>query len=69
MYTAPRLLIIDEPGDLALDSLEATLFFQLVSAWWVPLNPGPGDFSSGQNGGIFKSALTRRQNSFLFCLK
>ncbi|CAM3617447.1 ATP-binding protein [Hydrogenibacillus schlegelii] len=52
VYTAPRLLIIDELGDLALDSLEATLFFQLVSAWWVPLNPGPGDFSSGQNGGF-----------------
>jgi len=32
VYTAPRLLIIDELGAMALNSLEATLFFQLVSA-------------------------------------
>jgi len=32
VYTSPRLLIIDELGYLALDSVEATLFFQLVSA-------------------------------------
>ncbi len=32
MYMAPRLLIIDELGYLTVDSLEATLFFQLISA-------------------------------------
>lgn len=32
VYTSPRLLIVDELGYLAMDSLEATLFFQLVSA-------------------------------------
>jgi DNA replication protein DnaC len=32
VYTGPRLLIIDELGYLTMDSLEATLFFQLVSA-------------------------------------
>jgi len=32
VYTSPRLLVVDELGYLAMDSLEATLFFQLVSA-------------------------------------
>lgn len=32
VYTSPKLLVADELGYLALDSLEATLFFQLVSA-------------------------------------
>ena len=32
VYTAPKLLMIDELGYLAMDSLEATLFFQLISA-------------------------------------
>lgn len=32
VYTSPKLLVVDELGYLALDSLEATLFFQLVSA-------------------------------------
>lgn len=31
VYTSPKLLVVDELGYLALDSLEATLFFQLVS--------------------------------------
>jgi len=32
VYTAPKLLIIDGLGYLTMDSLEATLFFQLISA-------------------------------------
>jgi len=32
VYTSPRILIVDELGYLAMDSVEATLFFQLVSA-------------------------------------
>lgn len=32
VYVGPKILVIDELGYLALDSLEATLFFQLVSA-------------------------------------
>ncbi|MBC7083757.1 MAG: ATP-binding protein [Firmicutes bacterium] len=32
VYTAPKLLVIDELGYLTMDSLEATLFFQLISA-------------------------------------
>jgi len=31
-YTSPRILIVDELGYLSMDSVEATLFFQLVSA-------------------------------------
>ncbi|MGE5588188.1 MAG: ATP-binding protein [Clostridia bacterium] len=36
VYTAPKLLIIDKLGYLAMDSLEATLFFQLISARYTP---------------------------------
>ena len=32
VYTSPRILIVDELGYLSMDSVEATLFFQLVSA-------------------------------------
>jgi len=32
VYTSPKILIVDELGYLAMDTLEATLFFQLVSA-------------------------------------
>lgn len=65
-YTAPRLLIIDELGYLALDSLEATLFFPLVSARYtrgsiiLTANKSCGDWGQSFGDTVIATAMLDR---------
>jgi DNA replication protein DnaC len=60
VYIAPKVLVIDEMGYLPLDDLEATIFFQLVSARYergsIILTSNK---SYGEWGSIFDSEMAR----------
>jgi DNA replication protein DnaC len=66
MYLRPKLLICDEVGFLPLDSLEADLFFQVVSARYersstiVTSNKSFGDWGELMGDAVLASAILDR---------